>query len=97
MNIYELAFLEFLYCISSATVLLSLCWFTYIGSTSIAGQTSENGSVEVKEQSETVGSSGVEEACIGKRIKTSEILYLFFRNTYTQLLNDYGLNLLCLF
>ncbi|CAL9097978.1 unnamed protein product [Musa textilis] len=38
-----------------------------------SGQTSENGSVEVKEQSETVGSSGVEEACIGKRIKTKKL------------------------
>ncbi|THU54559.1 hypothetical protein C4D60_Mb10t26370 [Musa balbisiana] len=38
-----------------------------------AGQTLENGSVEVKEQSETVGSSGVEEACIGKRIKTKKL------------------------
>ncbi|XP_064986692.1 uncharacterized protein LOC135585275 isoform X2 [Musa acuminata AAA Group] len=38
-----------------------------------AGQTAENGSVEVKEHSETVGSSGVEEACIGKRIKTKKL------------------------
>ncbi|KAJ8472271.1 hypothetical protein OPV22_026614 [Ensete ventricosum] len=36
-------------------------------------QTSENGPIEVKEQSETVGSSGVEEACIGKRIKTKKL------------------------
>ncbi|CAL9118705.1 unnamed protein product [Musa acuminata var. zebrina] len=38
-----------------------------------SGQTAENGSVEVKEHSETVGSSGVEEACIGKRIKTKKL------------------------